>query len=131
MIVGIAGLIGFGLYEWLGRSDGIAAHALFRRNRNFALSVIAFSTEGFLFFSAVNTYTPMIVLNLGFEDNSWDISIRQLSYGITSLVAVAPIAWYAGRFKDIKTPLLFTFTLFLIPCQYPVAPLASRADPKD
>lgn len=58
MIIGVVGLIGFGLYEWLGRSDGIVAHVLFRRNRNFILAVVAFSTEGFIFFSAVSQWTP-------------------------------------------------------------------------
>lgn len=58
----------------------------------------------------------LVVLNLGFENGSWAISLRQLSYNLTSLFAVLPIAWYAGRYKDIKTPLLATFTLFLAAC---------------
>lgn len=44
-----------------------------------------------LFYSAVNSVTPQIVLNLGFENNSWSISIRQLAYSVTTLVASIPI----------------------------------------
>lgn len=58
--------------------------------------------------------TPQIVLNLGFNTNAWGISLRQLSYSITSLVASIPITLYATRYKDIKSPLIVTFLLFLV-----------------
>ena len=64
--------------------------------------------------SAVNSVTPQIVLHLGFESSSWIISIRQLAYSITSLVASIPITLYATKFKDLKYPLLATFGLFLV-----------------
>jgi len=44
-----------------------------------------------IFYSAVNSVTPQLVLNLGFEDNSWAISIRQLAYTVVTLVASVPI----------------------------------------
>lgn len=77
--------------EWKGRSDGLVAHVFFRKNANFALSVFAFAVEGWMFYSAVNSVVPQIVLNLGFEDNAWRISVRQLSYSIVSLVTSIPI----------------------------------------
>jgi len=63
--------------------------------------------------SAVNTVVPQLTLNLGFEDNSWSISVRQLSNSVTALVACIPITWYATRYKDMRTPLLVTFGIFL------------------
>lgn len=54
------------------------------------------------------------MLNLGFQTNSWAISIRQLSYSILTMFASIPITWYATVYKDLKTPLLVTFTIFLI-----------------
>jgi hypothetical protein len=62
----------------------------------------------------VNAVTPQIVLHLGFEDNAWDISIRQLSYQLPTLFVSIPITWYATRFKDLKSPLIITFAIFLI-----------------
>lgn len=44
--IGLGLTILFGLYEWLGRNDGIVAHVLFQHNHNFALSVFAFAVEG-------------------------------------------------------------------------------------
>lgn len=100
--------------EWKGRSDGLIAHVFFRSNANFALSVFAFSVEGWIFYSAVNSIVPQIVLNLGFDTNSWSISIRQQSYALITMFASIPITWYATVYKDLKSPLLFTFMIFLI-----------------
>lgn len=77
--------------EWKGRSDGLVAHVFFKGSPNFALSVFAFGVEGWLFYSAVNSVTPQIVLNLGFENNAWSISIRQLSFNLIALTASVPI----------------------------------------
>ncbi|OTA52457.1 MFS general substrate transporter [Hypoxylon sp. EC38] len=113
--LGLAMLVGFTLYaEWRGRSDGLVAHVFFRKNANFAYSVFAFAVEGWIFYSAVNSVVPQIALNLGFESDSWRISVRQLSYQLPVLFASVPITWYATRFKDLQVPLLVTFTIFLI-----------------
>lgn len=70
--------------------------------------------EGWIFYSAVNSVVPQIVLNLGFETNSWQISIRQLSYAVVTMFVSIPITWYATVYKDMKSPLLVTFTVFLV-----------------
>lgn len=90
------------------------AHVFFHKNANFALSVFAFGVEGWIFYSAVNAIVPQIVLNLGFEEDSWRISVRQLSFTLLNLSTSIPITWYATRYKDLKSPLLVTFGLFLI-----------------
>lgn len=100
--------------EWKGRSDGLLAHVFFKENGNFALSTFAFAVEGWIFYSAVNSVVPQIVLNLGFQTDSWGISIRQLSYSLLTMFASIPITWYATVYKDLKAPLLVTFTIFLV-----------------
>jgi hypothetical protein len=89
--LGFGFLVLFCGYEWKGRSDGIVAHVFFKGSPNFALSVFAFAVEGWLFYSAVNSVTPQIVLNLGFETNAWKISIRQLSYNLVTLFFSIPL----------------------------------------
>lgn len=86
----------------------------FRRNANFALSTFAFAVEGWIFYSAVNSVVPQIVLHLGFDTDAWTISIRQLSYSLLTMFASIPITWYATAYKDMKSPLLVTFTIFLV-----------------
>ena len=90
------------------------AHVFFKNNANFALSTFAFAVEGWIFYSAVNSYVPQIVLQLGFENNSWDISVRQLSFQCTILVCPLILSGYASYFKDLKNPLLVTFVIFLV-----------------
>ncbi|AEO65543.1 b6246144-b555-4864-ba49-ca1a76f0f3a2 [Thermothielavioides terrestris] len=114
LAIGLALFVLFGLYEWKGRDDGLVAHVFFHRDANFALSVFAFAVEGWIFYSAVNSITPQLVLNLGFESDSWRISVRQLSYSITTLVFSFVVTWYSTRFKDLKTPLLVTWGFFLV-----------------
>ncbi|KAG8157455.1 hypothetical protein KVR01_012839 [Diaporthe batatas] len=100
--------------EWKGRTDGLIAHVFFRRNANFALSTFAFAVEGWIFYSAVNSVVPQIVLHLGFETDAWTISIRQLSYSLLTMFASIPITWYATAYKDMRSPLLVTFGIFLV-----------------
>lgn len=64
-----------------------------------------------IFYSAVNSITPQIILNLGFESSSWDIAVRQLSYQIPSLLFSLVVTWWATRFKDLsKCPWTSTHT---------------------
>ncbi|KAI9758940.1 MAG: hypothetical protein M4579_002680 [Chaenotheca gracillima] len=124
--------VGCGLlvaFEWRGRSDGLVAHVFFRNGPNFALSVFAFAVEGWIFYSAVNSITPQVVLNLGWETSAWDISVRQLSYQLVILFACVPVTWYATRYKDLKWPLLVTFGIFLIVsiCYATVTPSENKA----
>ncbi|KAJ7308566.1 major facilitator superfamily domain-containing protein [Mycena albidolilacea] len=114
LVSGAILLLFFGLYEWKGRADGIVAHVLFSRGPNFALSVFTFGVEGFVYYSAVNSIVPQIILNLGFETNAWDISVRQASFQISAIIASIPIILYATKYKDLKSPLLVTLSLFLV-----------------
>ena len=94
--------------EWKGRNDGLVAHVFFQKNHNFALSVFAFAVEGYgphalaltrvtdlflrwIYYSAVNSVVPQIILNLGFEDNAWIISIRQLSFNLPIILIPIPV----------------------------------------
>ncbi|KAI1294008.1 major facilitator superfamily domain-containing protein [Xylaria venustula] len=112
--LGLVLLVVFAGYEWKGRSDGLLAHIFFQQNANFAYSVFAFAVEGWIFYSAVNSVVPQIILELGFEKNSWRIAVRQLSYALPALFTSIPVTWYATRFKDLQSPLLITFIIFLV-----------------
>ncbi|KAI0448671.1 major facilitator superfamily domain-containing protein [Xylaria acuta] len=112
--LGLVLLVGFAGYEWKARSDGLVAHVFFQQNANFVYAVFAFAVEGWIFYSAVNSVVPQIILQLGFETDAWQIAVRQLSYQLPVLFTSIPITWYATRFKDLQTPLLVTFTTFLV-----------------
>ncbi|KAJ4129522.1 hypothetical protein NW754_003803 [Fusarium falciforme] len=113
LVAGLALFVLFGLYEWKGRSDGLVAHIFFRQNANFALSVFAFGVEGWVFYSAVNSIVPQIILHLGFETDPWQISVRILGFTLVNLGLSIPIMLYATKFKDLKSPLIMSFAFFI------------------
>jgi hypothetical protein len=55
-----------------------------------------------IYYSAINSITPQIILNLGFEDNSWDISIRSLAFTVAMIITSTAVTWWATRFKDLS-----------------------------
>ncbi|KAI5861128.1 MFS general substrate transporter [Durotheca rogersii] len=114
--VGLAMLVCFGVYEWKGRSDGLIAHIFFKQNANFAYSTFAFVVEGWVFYSAVNSVIPQIVLHLDFAPDSFKIAVRQLSFHLPFMATVVLVTWYATHFKDLQTPLMVTFTSFFAVC---------------
>ncbi|TAQ86944.1 hypothetical protein B7494_g4740 [Chlorociboria aeruginascens] len=124
LTIGLVALVAFGVYEWKGRVDGLVAHVFFSGGPNFPLSVFAFAVEG-----AVNSVVPLIVLNLGFETSAWKISIRQLTFTLASLATSFPVTLYATWMKDLKTPVLITFALFLVAtvCYATITPSKNRA----
>lgn len=48
------------LYEWKGRSDGFAHHALFKRNRNYPIALVAIGAEGVVFYLLNNQYSGQV-----------------------------------------------------------------------
>ncbi|KAK3991243.1 major facilitator superfamily domain-containing protein [Cladorrhinum sp. PSN332] len=114
LTVGLVLFVSFALYEWKGRSDGLVAHIFFHRDANFALSVFAFAVEGWIFYSAINSITPQLVLNMGYETDSWRISVRQLTFSLTNLLFSLVVTWWSTRFKDLKSPLVVTWLFFLV-----------------
>ncbi|CAG8957887.1 hypothetical protein HYFRA_00000227 [Hymenoscyphus fraxineus] len=114
LTIGLVCLLLFVIYEWKGRNDGLVAHVFFKGGPNFGLAVFAFAIEGWIFYSAVNSITPLVVLNLGFESTAWRISVRQLSFQGVVLFMPIPIMLYATWKKDLKTPVFITFVLFLV-----------------
>ncbi|PVH97231.1 MFS general substrate transporter [Periconia macrospinosa] len=113
LVVGLVILLAFGLYEWKGRNDGLVAHVFFRAGRNFPLALFSMMIEGWIFYSAINNITPQMHLYLGWASDSLKISIRQLAYQIPSIVASLPIIWYSTKYKDVKTPNVIGFAMFL------------------
>ncbi|KAH7046744.1 major facilitator superfamily domain-containing protein [Macrophomina phaseolina] len=113
LVIGCVLLIVFGVYEWKARPDGLVAHVFFRSGPNFPLSVFAFAVEGWIFYSAVNAITPQMILRLGWEADPWRIAVRQLSYLLPIFFFSIPITWYATRFRDLRSPLLLCFAVFL------------------
>lgn len=69
---------------------------------------------GWVFYSAVNSVTPQIVLHLGFETNSLIIAVRQMAFTWSGCICAIVVMLYATRYKELKWPLVITWSIFLI-----------------
>ena len=58
--MGAAVLIIFMVYEWKFKVDGMVHHALFSKDRNFAIALVGIFCEGLVFFAA-NAFLPFQV----------------------------------------------------------------------
>ena len=90
------------------------AHVFFKSGPNFPLALFACAVEGWMYYSAVNTILNQMQLYLDWETNSLLIGVRQLCYSGPTLLASVLIIWYSTRYKDVKTPLVICFGLFLV-----------------
>jgi hypothetical protein len=68
-------------------------HLLLKGNNSEEYNGEVLTFSRWIFYSAVNSVTPLIVLNLGFESSSWRISIRQLAYTLPTLFTSIPITY--------------------------------------
>lgn len=72
-----------------------------------------------MYYSAVNTITTQMTFYLEWDTDSLRISVRQLAYFFPTVFTSLLIIWYSTKFKDIKTPLVLCFTIFLaVSCTY-------------
>lgn len=86
------------------------AHVFFQGSPNFVLSVFAFAVEGWLFYSAVNSVIPQIILHLGFEDDSWIIGLRQLSVSVTAAVMSILITYVVPLRRERRISRVWSWT---------------------
>ncbi|RMY57523.1 hypothetical protein D0865_03067 [Hortaea werneckii] len=98
LIIGLAILIAFGIYEIKGTSTGILHHELFRggshRGRTFGLCVLLIFIEGILLFSFI-VYYPALTTAL-FEQNSFLLAARIQPFWLACGLATLPYGWQVG-----------------------------------
>ncbi|KAL7004934.1 hypothetical protein EMMF5_005547 [Cystobasidiomycetes sp. EMM_F5] len=114
LLIGLASLVAFGIWEWKGRSDGIVDHRIFGLGRNFAVATFALAVEGWVYFTNVAAYVPQEILGLGYASDPIKIGARSFIFTAATFLCAFPISWYVARYKDPRTPLVIGFTLFLV-----------------
>lgn len=112
MLIGIASLSFFGLWEWKGTKSGIFHHELFtvEGKRNFITSLGIQAIEGFVFFGFIVFYP--LQTSILWESDPLKLAARGsiifMCYGICAI----PFGWYSQRTRRVKDTLLAGFVLF-------------------
>ncbi|KAH8669106.1 putative siderophore iron transporter [Xylariales sp. PMI_506] len=113
LIIGLATLIGFGIYQWKGTKTGILHHELFQGGkeggRTFAICIVLMMIEGIMLFSYVLFYPVMT--SVLFEQDAFLLTVRGLPFWVVSGLSTALWGYWSMRFRTIRMPL---FTGFLI-----------------
>ncbi|RFU27530.1 hypothetical protein B7463_g8817, partial [Scytalidium lignicola] len=114
IVIGIAVLIGFGLYEWKGTATGILLHDLFKggkaQGRTFAICVFLIFLEGILIFT-YNIFYPVLTQNL-FETDPFLLAARETTFWISGMIGTLIYGWFGTRFRTIREPMFVGFLFF-------------------
>ncbi|KAN0112347.1 putative siderophore iron transporter [Hyaloscypha variabilis] len=113
LIIGIALLIAFGIYEWLFTKTGIMHHDLFvggkDAGRTFAICVGLIFIEGILLFSYVIFY-PTLTTSL-FETDPFLLTAREQPFWVAAGFSTVPYGYVSTKLRNIKGPLFVGFLL--------------------
>ena len=132
MILGIAILGAFGLWEWKGTKFGIMSHELFigenSRGRSFSVYVSLIFIEAILLFTFSIFYPVMYVSHRRdffcrqltfcnrttslFTTNALKSTARLMPYWVGFVVSTPLYGYVSTRFKIIREPLAFGFLLY-------------------
>lgn len=110
--IGLALAIALCVYEYKFKTDGMFHHELFKRNRNFAISLLCIFCEGIGFFAA-NQYFAYQVNVL----YSTDTLIVGLNFGIvflTYIPASLVVGLYCTKTKKVRWITVLAFIIFII-----------------
>ncbi|KAJ9633594.1 hypothetical protein H2204_006800 [Knufia peltigerae] len=114
LIIGIVGLIAFGVYEWKGTSTGILHHGLFKGERHagrtFSILIGLIAVEGLLLFAFVIFY-PTLTTVL-FETDPLLLTARGNPFWVACGLSTVFWGYIATKFRTIRVPLFFGFFIF-------------------
>jgi hypothetical protein len=85
---------------------------LHRTSRNAALGILLIWVDGLVFFVA-SSYLPQL-LAVVYEANEMLVSVRFSFLFLGSLPLMVLVGWYAGRYRDLRTPGVLGFIGFTI-----------------
>ncbi|KAI1341342.1 major facilitator superfamily domain-containing protein [Xylariaceae sp. FL0016] len=107
--VGLALAAALIIYETFLKKDGMFHHALFKRNRNFSVTLFCVFVEGVAFFAA-NTYFAFEVSEL-YETDAILVGARYCIMWIVVVIAAFINGWFCSKYKRTRS---ITFSAFLI-----------------
>ncbi|KAJ9632754.1 hypothetical protein H2204_007629 [Knufia peltigerae] len=111
-LVGIAMFILLAVYCWKLRKNSFIPHALFSRDRNLALSLLAIFCEG-LIFAAANIYVPTQTAIL-YTTTTLGVSLV-FTVCLVCYVLGSPItAIISYKFKNLRVLIMAGFVLFVV-----------------
>ena len=138
LIIGIVGLIAFGVYEWKGTPSGILHHDLLHGGKDkawtFIICVVLIMVEGLTIFAFslfypilyvshfARTYSPFVIRHANlmyrsqilFTTDPIHVVLRSEAAWIPGLVSTIPWGYASTYFRTVREPLLLGFVFITI-----------------
>ncbi|KAH7067739.1 major facilitator superfamily domain-containing protein [Paraphoma chrysanthemicola] len=110
-ISGIVCLIGFGLWEWKGTSEGLLDHKLFG-HRNFPLAVVGFFIEGVSFLTVSNYFA--FEISFLKHVNTFNAGLPFAVLFLASMATAFACGFYTTWTRQIREPIVAGFLLLIV-----------------
>jgi MFS family permease len=111
-VVGTVGLIGLGCYNGFFKNDGLFHHALFKKDRNFALALFCIAVEGATFMGA-NSFFVLEML-VFFETSLLRAALRYCIFFIAMVFGAGFAAIYDSFTKTIRLPTVVSYAMIVL-----------------
>ncbi len=112
LVVGVALLAGFFIYEWKFTRTGMLHHDLFSRGRNFVVAELCIFVEGMVFFAS-NNYFGFEIAAL-YDQNQFKAGLYYTVAWYALIVSTITAGIYCSRSKTIRLPLMLAFGSFAL-----------------
>ena len=112
LVVGVALLAAFLVYESKFTRTGMLHHDLFSRGRNFVVAELCIFVEGMVFFAS-NNYFGFEIAVL-YDQNQFNAGLYYIVAWITLIVSTITAGIYCSRSKTIRLPVMLAFGCFAL-----------------
>ena len=112
LLVGVALLSAFFIYEYRFTDTGVLHHGLFSRGRNFALALLCIFVEGLVFFAS-NQYFGFEIVAI-YQQNQFKAGLYYTTAWFTVMISTTVAGIYCSRSKSIRLPVMVAFTSFAL-----------------
>ncbi|KAK3373148.1 major facilitator superfamily domain-containing protein [Lasiosphaeria ovina] len=122
---GVALLVLLGVYETVGRADGMFHHGLFR-SRNFAIALACLFCEGVAFFAANNYFAFQV--GVLYETDALVVGVRYSIAMAVSVLSAAAAGAYCAATRRVRWVTVASFLFFVVffACMATAGPHSSR-----
>ena len=111
-VIGIIFLAALAIHQTKFKRDGLFHHDLFKKDRNFALSLCCITVEGAVFFAAANFF-PFEVSVLVTSD-TFQVALHFVITFFAAMAASVCVGLYSMYTRRLREPVVLAFSSFVI-----------------
>ena len=112
LLIGAAFFVGLIIHQTFFKKDGLIHHDLFKKDRNFALALGTFFSDGIIFWAANNYFAFQV--SVLYEPNPMLVGLHFAIAFFTAFAAAASVVIITMLTKRLREPIVISFIMFTI-----------------